>query len=77
MNALVVGYSILITAFYLSAGTDINDHPTYNKDGNPINCRAYIQTAVDGAKRGEYSNQDALAGIERNCGMNGWSWGRK
>ena len=44
--------------------------------GRPINCRAIVQANIDGWKSGQYSANDALASLERNCGADGHSWGR-
>ena len=54
---------------------DDNDKPVYGKDsGLPVNCRAYIQTSIDGYRRGEYTAEEAMSGLERNCGLNGQVW---
>jgi hypothetical protein len=57
------------------AAFDDNIEPVYSKEtGLPVNCRAYIQNAINGHRNGEYSAEAALIGIERNCGVNGWAW---
>lgn len=54
---------------------DHNAKPTYGKSGLPSNCRAYIQYAINGYRQGQYSADDTMAAMERNCGINGWLWG--
>lgn len=65
----------LASLLLLTACGDDNSIPKYSKDsGLPINCRAYVQTAIDGYRNRQYSADDAMAGLERNCGVNGQSW---
>jgi len=55
--------------------SDDNDFPVYGKDsGLPVNCRAFVQFAIDEYRAGKYSANDTFAALERNCGSNGWSW---
>ncbi len=58
------------------AGCDPNAEPTYSDSGLPKNCRAIVQSGVDGWRSGQWSASDALISIERNCGANGHSWGQ-
>lgn len=51
-----------------------NVKPTYGKSGLPSNCRAYIQYAINSYRQGEYSVDDTMTAMERNCGINGWLW---
>ena len=53
---------------------DENDKPTYDEAGLPINCRAYVQEAVDGYRSKKYTGDEAMNGLERNCGVAGYSW---
>lgn len=54
---------------------DDNAKPVYGKDGGfPVNCRAYVQVAIDGYRNKEYTADQAMAGLERNCGANGKAW---
>lgn len=55
------------------AGCDGNAKPEF-VDGAPSNCRAYVQVAVDGYRAGQYTADDAIAGLERNCGASGQLW---
>jgi hypothetical protein len=69
---------LILTLHSFLAGcgqADDNDAPVYGKEtGKPVNCRAYVQAAIDGYRAKQYSANDAMAGLERNCGANGWSW---
>lgn len=54
---------------------DDNDEPIYGKNsGRPVNCRAYVQVAIEEYRMHKYSADDAMAGLERNCGVNGQIW---
>lgn len=53
---------------------DDNAKPIYGKTGLPVNCRAYVQTVVDGYRSKAYSAEDSMAGLERNCGIAGLAW---
>ena len=56
---------------------DSNAAPRFGASGAPSNCRAYVQVAIDGYRRGDYSAAAAMAGLERNCGATGYLWGYK
>ena len=51
-----------------------NSKPTYGDTGLPKNCRAIIQTNIDGWRKGNYSAEEAMDSMERNCGASGYSW---
>jgi hypothetical protein len=54
---------------------DDNDIAIYSKEnGLPVNCRAYVQFAINEYRTGKYSANDTFSALERNCGANGWSW---
>lgn len=54
---------------------DDNAKPIYGKEsGLPVNCRAYVQVVIDAYRAKKYSADDSMAGLERNCGINGMSW---
>lgn len=56
---------------------DPNAKPVYGKEsGLPVNCRAYVQVAIDGYRNKQYTAEAAFAGLERNCGLHGSSWGQ-
>jgi hypothetical protein len=59
----------------LQGCTDDNAQAVYGKEtGLPVNCRAYIQYAINEHRAGKYSAEETLVGIERNCGQNGGIW---
>ena len=69
--------AIIYIAFLLSSCgfSDDNDIAVYSKDsGLPVNCRAYVQFAINEYRAGKYSANDTFSALERNCGANGWSW---
>lgn len=51
-----------------------NQGATYGDSGLPSNCRAYVQYAIDAYRKQEYSADDTMIGLERNCGSNGSLW---
>jgi hypothetical protein len=54
---------------------DDNDIAIYSKEnGLPVNCRAYVQFAINEYRAGKYSANDTFSALERNCGANGWTW---
>jgi hypothetical protein len=55
---------------------DPNEKPTYGDTGLPKNCRAIIKANVDGWRAGQYSAEETMGSIDRNCGEYGYSWGR-
>jgi hypothetical protein len=66
---------IVLTGLALSAcGQNVT--PTYGDSGLPKNCRAIIKANIDGWRSGANTADGALASIDRNCGENGYSWGR-
>ncbi len=69
---------VAIAAAFVLTGClleDDNAKPVYGeKTGLPVNCRAYVQAVVDGYKSKQYSADDSMAGLERNCGLYGMSW---
>jgi hypothetical protein len=65
---------ISIPCILLLAACDPNAKPEYGDSGLPRNCRAYVQTAIDGYRAKRYMADEAMAGLERNCGEHGSSW---
>lgn len=57
--------------------SDPNEKPIYGKTGLPANCRAYVQTAIDGYRSHQYTADEAMNGLERNCGAYGHTWGTR
>ncbi len=70
---------VAITLLLSSCGlSDDNDVPVYGKDsGLPLNCRAFVQFAIDEYRAGKYTADATISTLERNCGANGWSWKNK
>lgn len=54
-----------------------NQTPTYGDSGLPKNCRALIQDNIMNYKNGNYTSEEALNSIERNCGANGYIWNER
>lgn len=55
---------------------DPNSRPIYGSEsGLPVNCRAYVQVAIDGYHSKRYTADETISGLERNCGVNGYIWG--
>lgn len=69
---LVLVIGIAIGRYGLSV--DPNANPTYGKTGLPKNCRAIIQANIDGYVGRQFSADEALGSISRNCGRYGYGW---
>lgn len=64
----------VVVASYTSYFDD-NKEARYGKSyGLPENCRAYVQAAVDGYRNKTYTADEAMTGLERNCGAYGHTW---
>lgn len=62
------------TALYYGFQDD-NNQPIYGeKTGLPVNCRAYVQVVIDGYRSRQYTAEESMNGLERNCGINGQVW---
>ncbi len=55
---------------------DPNRKMTFGPQGDPKNCRAIIYKNYEGYVMEQYKAEEALSSIYRNCGDNGYSWGR-
>jgi hypothetical protein len=55
---------------------DPNAKPTYGDTGLPKNCRAIIAVNIEGWRSKQYTAEEVLASIDRNCGAYGYSWGQ-
>ena len=53
---------------------DPNSKPTYGNTGLPKNCRAIVGANIEGWRSKQYTAEEALNSINRNCGINGYSW---
>ena len=66
---------VFISLLFLCSCADDNDKPKYNKNTKlPVNCRAYVEYAVQGFEQGEYGIEQMNNGLRRNCGYNGQIW---
>ncbi len=68
--------SLIVVACIGLSACDTNSKLTYGDSGLPKNCRAIIKGNVDGWRSGAFTAEEALGSIDRNCGENGYSWGR-
>lgn len=53
---------------------DRNAHPRYGNLGLPANCHAYVDQAIASYRRQQFTIDETLAGLERNCGAGGSLW---
>ena len=54
---------------------DDNDKAVYGQEyALPVNCRAYVQASIDGFRNHQYTAEETMVGLERNCGANGAAW---
>jgi hypothetical protein len=67
-------YLIILSLLVLS-GCDPNSKPTYGETGLPKNCRAIVQQNIDAYRAKQYTADEIMNSLERNCGANGYSWG--
>lgn len=69
---------VAAAAAMLSAcgAADPNSKPTYGETGLPKNCRAIVQANIDGFRSGQFTVEETMNSLERNCGAHGHSWGR-
>lgn len=52
----------------------LNDKPRYGESGLPSNCRALVQANIDGWRAKQYTAEEAMYSLERNCGAAGALW---
>ena len=56
---------------------DPNAKPTFGEEsGLPKNCRAIVQANIDSYRSKQYTADEVMASLERNCGTYGISWGQ-
>lgn len=68
-------YALTLAVLLAACGGDDNDKPVYGAGtGRPANCRAYVQVAVDAYRAKQYTAEETMAGLERNCGVDGGIW---
>ena len=65
---------LLLSAAACSTTQSDNSTLLYGTTGAPKNCRAIIKAGVDGYRTKQYTAEDVLASIDRNCGEFGSSW---
>lgn len=62
--------------YFGGKSAETNSEAVYGKEsGLPVNCRAYVQTSIDGFRSGEFTAIETMNGLERNCGALGHTWG--
>jgi len=76
MFKILLGFAIGAIVVIFFNIPDPNFRPTYGDTGLPKNCRAIIQQNIDAYRAREYTADAIMAALERNCGINGHSWGR-
>lgn len=76
MNRVFLNSAVLFAVFWLgiTVAPDDNDRPVYGGMGLPVNCRAYVDSAVAGFRIKKYTAEETMAALERNCGAAGESW---
>jgi hypothetical protein len=74
--AAVAALLIGVMVGRMTAPGDPNSSPTYGDTGLPKNCRAVVQSSIDAWQLKQYSADDIFASLSRNCGANGYSWGK-
>lgn len=78
MGTGTMGLWMILLCFSLSGCCqDPNAKPEYGEDtGLPKNCRAIVQANIDGYRSQQYTADEVMDSLERNCGANGHSWGQ-
>ena len=71
--ALVFIIGVFVGMIYLGE-KDLNKELMYGKTGLPKNCRAIIRENYIGWQLDDYTPEEALDSINRNCGEFGYSW---
>jgi len=69
--ALLFGF---LAGYFIFNNEDTNSKLMYGETGLPKNCRAIVKANYEGWYLKEYSAEDALDSINRNCGEFGLSW---
>ena len=76
MRAALIAAAMILTGCS-SPVTDPNAVPTYGENtGLPKNCRAIIMDNVRRWRAGEFTAEESMESIDRNCGEHGYSWGQ-
>lgn len=70
--------AVALLAYYLGYRSGIgNQVARYGDTGLPKNCRALIATNISGFKYNQYTAEEALYSIDRNCGPAGLIWNER
>jgi hypothetical protein len=72
-------FALLIPlAFYVGRQTGIgNQYSRSGDSGAPKNCRALIAANILGFSSGDFTAEEALYSIDRNCGASGYIWNER
>lgn len=77
MKRLKLAVMFAFLGIVMLSGCDPNSKPTYGEEtGLPKNCRAIVQQNIDAYRAKQYTADEVMASLERNCGANGQSWGQ-
>lgn len=76
LNLAIISVGLSLSACEnICSPTDTNQFPTYGEEtGLPKNCRAIIAANINSVNAGEFTAEEALLSIDRNCGEFGYSW---
>jgi hypothetical protein len=75
---LVLIIIIVVVSYNIGFSNGIgNQELTYGPTGFPKNCRALISANIEPLEYGEYTEEEALYSIERNCGRYGYIWSER
>ncbi len=68
---LIIGFFI---GYFVFSSEDSNSRLIYGETGLPKNCRAVVKANYEGWYLKNYTSEEALNSINRNCGEFGYSW---
>jgi hypothetical protein len=66
MTVFIISGAIILTA------CDPNSKPTFGEE----TCRAIVQQNIDAYRAKQFTADEIMASLERNCGTYGSSWGQ-
>lgn len=73
MKRVTICFAVLLLG--CSDNTFRNDKPRFGSEsGLPSNCRALVQANIDGYRARQFSADEVMASLERNCGALGQLW---
>jgi hypothetical protein len=73
-NIIIVLVLIIFYLLFFKTEEDFNDGLRYGDTGLPQNCRAIVKANYEGWVLKDYTAEEALGSINRNCGEFGYSW---